>query len=312
MLHDLLPPDLRGPATTITPIAAGLSGAGVHRVDAAGQSFVLKVAGENESAIDWRRALHVQRLAAEAGVAPRIVHVDEAARAVLTAFVTDRSFATFYRAPATSRAALALLGDTVRRVHAIPPPADAEPSEPGGLLRRVWSEFLADFAVPPFVQEALQRVLDAETGDRERPRVLSHNDLNPTNLTYDGRTIWVLDWAASGLNDPFYDLATLAMFLRMDDETVRGLFSAYEGRAIDAIPARFADVRRLTRVLVGSLQIHLARQMKHPGFTGAEADAPSPSLGEFYAGLQTGAWRLGTPEGQWAFGLALFKESLAG
>lgn len=31
-LEDHLPPDLRGPATTITRIAAGLSGAGTYRV----------------------------------------------------------------------------------------------------------------------------------------------------------------------------------------------------------------------------------------------------------------------------------------
>ncbi len=34
-LETHLPPDLRVPTTTITPIAAGLSGAAVYRVDAA-------------------------------------------------------------------------------------------------------------------------------------------------------------------------------------------------------------------------------------------------------------------------------------
>ena len=43
-LEDCLPTELRGPATSITRIAAGLSGAGVYRVDAAGQMFVLKTA----------------------------------------------------------------------------------------------------------------------------------------------------------------------------------------------------------------------------------------------------------------------------
>src|SRR5688572_1157188 len=64
-LEHHLPPDLRGPTTTISPIAGGLSGAGVHRVEAAGQSFVLKVAGESESAADWHDTLRIQRLAAD-------------------------------------------------------------------------------------------------------------------------------------------------------------------------------------------------------------------------------------------------------
>src|SRR5262245_50849652 len=87
-VEDCLPPDLRGPATTVTRIAAGLSGAGVYRVEAGGQAFVLKVAGDAEDAGDWRRTLQVQRLAAAAGLAPRLVHVDEGRRAVVTAFVT--------------------------------------------------------------------------------------------------------------------------------------------------------------------------------------------------------------------------------
>jgi len=55
-VEDCLPADLRGPTSTITRIAAGMSGAGVYRVEAAGQSFVLKVAGEAENDTDWRRA----------------------------------------------------------------------------------------------------------------------------------------------------------------------------------------------------------------------------------------------------------------
>jgi hypothetical protein len=67
----------------------------------------------------------ITRIAADAGLAPRIVHVDEPGRAVLTAFVVDRSFPAFYRDPGTHEAALRQLGRTVRRIHALPIPADA-------------------------------------------------------------------------------------------------------------------------------------------------------------------------------------------
>jgi hypothetical protein len=53
-LEACLPADLRGPTTTITRIAAGLSGAGVYRVEDAGQAFVLKIAGEGEPLAGWR------------------------------------------------------------------------------------------------------------------------------------------------------------------------------------------------------------------------------------------------------------------
>lgn len=310
-LEDHLPPDLKGPTTTITRIAAGMSGAGVYRVEAAGRSFVLKVAAESESADEWRRALQIQRLAADAGLAPRILHVDEAGRAVLTDFVVDRSFATFYRTPSTHEAALALLGRAVRRIHALPVSGDAPLREPRAFLLQIWGGLSADFALPDFARQAIERALAEEPPPRDRALVLSHNDLNPSNLVYDGESIQLLDWAAAGPMDPYYDLATLAVFLRMDDGTCLRLLSAYDDGPVDALPNRFLYLRRLVAALAGTMMLYLARQMKHPGSGGADTLESTPSLGEFYQRMMAGALKIGTAEGQWAFGLSLLKTSLA-
>src|SRR5690242_15722429 len=119
-LEDCLPAELRGPTTTITRVAAGLSGAGVYRVEADGRAFVLKLAADAEPIEGWRRKLHIQQLAANAGLAPRVLHVDEARRAVVSEFVVDRSFLLFYGDPRTREAALAQLGQMLRRLHEIP------------------------------------------------------------------------------------------------------------------------------------------------------------------------------------------------
>jgi hypothetical protein len=79
-LEACLPEELRGPATTITPIAMGFSGAGVYRVECAEQVFVLKVGDAREAPTDWQHKRQMQQLAADAGLAPRVVHVDEARR----------------------------------------------------------------------------------------------------------------------------------------------------------------------------------------------------------------------------------------
>lgn len=310
--QDCLPPELRGSATTVTRIAAGLSGAGVYRVDAAGRSYVLKIAAENESAADWQRTLQIQRLAADAGLTPRIIHVDAGQRAVMTEFVTDRSFTAFYRDPGTHPAALTQLGRTVRRIHALPCPAEAPRREPREFLAQIWGGLQAGFALPEFVRAAVERVLAEEPPVGERTVVLSHNDLNPSNLVYDGERILLLDWAAAGPMDAFYDLAVLAVFLRMDEGTCLRLLAAYDGREPGELPGSFCYTRRLVAALAGTMQLYLARQLHHPG-AAASADTPATALalGEFYQRLRTGALKLGTAEGQWAFGLSLLKESLA-
>jgi aminoglycoside phosphotransferase (APT) family kinase protein len=309
-VDECLPPGLRGPATTVTRIAAGLSGAGVYRVEAGGEAFVLKLAGPMESEADWRWSLSVQRLAADAGVAPRIIHADEERRAVVTPFVEDRSLIALLREPATRQAALAQLGQTVRRIHAIPLPADARVWEARQLMTQIAGR-MHDFVLPPFARGAIERAAAEEPPPSDRPLVLGHNDLNPSNLVYDGQSILVLDWATAGAMEPFYDLAVLAMFLRMDEGTCLRLLSAYEGAAVAELPPRFRYDRRLVAAFAGTMSLHVARLVKHPGATGGETLEATLGLGDFYQQMRAGVLKLGTAQGQWAFGLALLKESLA-
>jgi aminoglycoside phosphotransferase (APT) family kinase protein len=316
-LEDCLPAALRGPDTTIARVSAGLSGASVYRVDAGGQTYVLKVSAADEPLDHWRRALEIRRLAADAGVAPRVVHADEARRAVLSAFVADRSFPAFYRNPATHEATLARLGRTLRRVHDLPIPAGAEARGAREFVAATWAGLgLADvaaphFAVPRFAAEMIEAALAEEPPPSERPLVLSHNDVNPSNLFHDGERIVLLDWEVAAPNDPFYDLAVVSLFLRMDAPTCERLVAAHDGAAPAPLPARFGYVRRLAGALLAATFMHLARQRGHPGATGAETLEATPSLADFYQRMLTGAASVATAEGQWAFGLALLKESVA-
>jgi aminoglycoside phosphotransferase (APT) family kinase protein len=310
-LQDCLPPDLRGPATSITRIAAGLSGAGVHRVEVDGRAFVLKVASDTENADDWRSTLQIQRLAASAELAPRIVHVDEGRGAVLSEFVADRSFVTLYRDPLTHDAAVDELGRTVRRIHMLPIPPDARARDPLAFLAQLRLS-LQGLPLPDFARRAIDRAQAEVPPPRDRPRVLAHNDLNPTNFIYDGEKLLLLDWATAGANDPLYDLAVVAVFLRMDQANSLRLLSAYDNdQPVAQLPARFAYQRRVVAALAGTAQLFIARQLEHPGASAADTFESVLPLGEIYQRLASGALRLGTPEAQWAFGLSLLKESLA-
>jgi aminoglycoside phosphotransferase (APT) family kinase protein len=310
-LEECLPADLQGLSPTITRVGAGMSGAGVYRVEAAGQAYVLKVSSEQEPLAGWRGKLRILELAASAGLAPGVIHADEARRAVLSAFVVDRSFAALFADPRTRPAALALLGRTLRSVHGLPPPPEAEWRDPRELLESQWSALERGFALPGFVGDAVGRVLGEPSPARERALVLSHNDVNPTNLAYDGERLLLLDWDTAGLNDPFYDLAAIAMFLRMDEPSCQKLLAAYGDGPVSELPAPFRYRRRLVAALCGTIFLRLARQSGHTGATGSEALEATPSLGEFYQQLRSGALSLASGDGRWWGGLALVKESTA-
>lgn len=302
-LHACLPAALRGPSTTITRIAAGLSGAGVYRVVAGDQVAVLKVA---DTPLD-AGTLAVQRAAAAAGVGPAVLHVDEDRHAVVSAFVADRGFPALWFDPATRADALARLATALRQVHELPVPAGLAPGDPLGLLTRLRTA-LADLARPGFVDDAAARVI-AEPAPDPGPLVLSHNDVNPTNLVFDGARVVFLDWDTAAPNDRYYDLAAIAVFLRMDEPTCRALVAAHDGAPCAALPARFDHDRRVIATLCGHAFLRLAHLAGHPG--GRPGLDDTIDLAEVYARFRTGALGPGTPDGQWRFGLALIKAALA-
>lgn len=306
--EDCLPAELRGPATAIARVSAGLSGAGVHRVDANGRAFVLKIAGDGTRADEWRRRLEVQRLAAGAGLAPRIVHVDEGRHAVVSEFVTDHGFLARLGDPRTREEAIVEIGRTLRRVHELPPPHDLEESSARDFLLRIWSGLAGSSFVPSFARRAVERAIAEQPPESARRLVLSHNDVNPTNLVHDGERLLIVDWDVAGANDPFYDLATVSVFLRMDPAGCRVLLGAYEGAAVDRIPPRFEYNRRLMAMLFAANCLAAARQGGHPGATGEETLTVTMPLGDFYQRLRAGSVNIATAAGQWLFGLAMIRE----
>jgi aminoglycoside phosphotransferase (APT) family kinase protein len=309
-LEACLPVELRGPGTTLAPVPAGLSGAAVYRVEAAGRAWVLKVAPPHEPLDGWRRGADIWRAAAEAGVAPHVVHVDEARRAVVTERVADRSFTARFFEPATRAAAIGELGAVLRRVHALPIPAGGTSPEPRARLGASWAG-LAGFPVPAWIGDAVRLALDEPPPPADRAPVLSHNDVNPSNLIYDGQRLMLLDWDSAGANDPLYDLAAVAVFLRMDDATSAQVIASHdEAPVATRLPWRFIYLRRMVAALCGSLFLHVARAGGHPGAGSDETFELAPTLGDVHERMRSGALRARTPEGQWQFGQALLKASV--
>lgn len=288
-LDDCLPPSLRGPDTKITRIAAGMSGAGVYKVDAGGASYVLKVGGDASAEL-LRRV---------EGVGPHVVHVDEARRAVVSELVVDRGLMPRLMTPATRTRTLQSLGTALRAVHDTPLPDGLAARDIGAILH------LADGVPKPgFVADAIAGMLAEPPPPIERP-VLSHNDVNPTNVVLDGEDrIRLLDWDAAGPNDARFDLATVSLFLRLAGDDLAALLAAHGDVVADD---RFHYYRRLCATACCSAFLHIARGKGHVGFEGQTRDGVL-SLAEVYARMRAGELSVATGEGQFAIGVALVKE----
>ena len=314
-----LPESMRGASTVVIRIAAGMSGAGVYRVHACGAEYALKITAASEPLDLWRAKVELQCAVGDAGIAPRVVHSDATRRAVLCEFVQDRGFIAQYWNPATQRETIDGIGSMLRTLHALPIDESMTAADPLQFLEQLERGIPANAQVPPFVSGALaalrrdtashQATRAADT--EESVKVLSHNDVNPSNLVFDGTRVMLLDWQTPAPNDRYYDLATAALFLRMDEERCRQLLSSYTGTVQHEIPARFNLLRRTAALLSGMASLQVARAGGHAGSTDPQSAHDTPSLGDVYAAMRTGSLQIGSPEGQWTFGLALVRESIS-
>jgi hypothetical protein len=271
-----LPPELRD--QPITRVGVGQSGAGVYAV---GDHHILKISPAPKLAI--------LRAAAAVGVAPKLVHVDEARDAIVMERVADPFPPLLARDP---QHAIALLGRTLRRTHDLPVPS-GEPVDPVGFLAALTLPEL-----PAWARATIDRVLVLPPPPRGA-LVFSHNDVNPSNLALADDRVVLLDWDTAGPNDATWDLATIAMFLRLRDDDCRSLCDAHGNVAFDD---RFVYERRIVAAMCGALFLTLAKE---------PFDDPGLSIGECHQQMRAGTLALSTPKGRWAFGLALVKAAAA-
>src|SRR3569832_2233305 len=237
-LLSLLPEERVGAVENIEPITMGLSGAGVYAGSAARGAFVLRVQASNVAADAFAGQLRLLQRVATAGIAPAIVHVDQPARAVVSARVAGRPLGAALADPAQRPQAFASVIDSLRALHALDT-TDVVTSDPVAYAR----------ARPGFPDwAALQPVIDGADAAlaRDARRVVSHNDMNPGNILWDGTRAWLVDWEAAGLNHPHYDLAAFAMFLRLENNSAFEQTTQHNNAPLaEQARATFKALRRL-------------------------------------------------------------------
>jgi aminoglycoside phosphotransferase (APT) family kinase protein len=147
------------------------------------------------------RELH--RLASEAGIAPRIVDADSRDRWLVTEYVTGR---LWMEPDFANPERLARLGDTLRRLHELPPPDIGRfdlLEALAGYTGRVGAEpSNLDYAA------AAWRVSGAD----DRPVAILHHDLHGSNLIENAGGLVLIDWECAAVSDPLLDVACILSY----------------------------------------------------------------------------------------------------
>jgi aminoglycoside phosphotransferase (APT) family kinase protein len=307
LLHHL-PADRVGVVQHLERIDVGLSGASVHLVTTSRGAYVLRIQSGTLDDADFALQMRILRRAAEAGIAPAVVHVDDAARAVVSVRVPGVPAAVAAANPGQRERVFASIVDRLRVLHALDA-SDVAERNPVTYARAAWESARERPGFPRWAA-ALAPVFDAleATLGRDPRRGVNHNDVNPVNVLWDGERAWLVDWDAAGLGHPYFDLATLAVFYRIDDAQAFELARLHDGvPPDDRARETFRALRRLAALLCGVTFLGLVDDL-------AVRPAPSvsdvPSLEAVYAALRAGELDLKTARGRASFGLALLAQGV--
>ncbi len=207
-------------------LTAGLSSALVFRIVVKGNPYLLRIITRTDDMGDPTRQFACMKMAAEAGLAPRIWYTSIEDRISITDFVEARPF--------RMGEAKAELAELLRKLHSLPPfPKVMTFQDTADRLLRKFQE--AKILPERMTEELFKQYsrVAAVYPRNDQDLVSCHNDLKPENILFDGDRAWLVDWEAAFLNDRYADLAIVANFLVKDDEDEADYLRSYFGETAD-------------------------------------------------------------------------------
>jgi thiamine kinase-like enzyme len=185
----------------------------VFRVDAGGESYCLRIAGQGtEDYIDRKVEAHNAQVAARAGVSAEVLFFDPADGLMLARFLdgtttmTPKGFLATPGAPGRAARAFRQLHDCGEAFQ-FRFELFAMIDDYLGILAKRGAQLPEGYHDVVTEAQAVRRALDAH------PAKLApcHCDPLCENFLDDGRRMWIVDWEYSGMNDPIWDLGDLSV-----------------------------------------------------------------------------------------------------
>jgi aminoglycoside phosphotransferase (APT) family kinase protein len=295
------------PIGAIAPVPGGASGASAFRVEVGGRRYLLRMEGHPSPLRNPHQYLSM-RIAADAGIAPKIHTIDEASRVAVMDFIDEQPLQHY---PGGPRALAQALGELLARVQATPPfPRFVEYPD---IVARLWAHVCRTGLFAPGVldihTEHLARIRETYVRDPENS-ASSHNDPLPRNILFDGKRLWLIDWESAYRNDPLVDVAIMLDNLAASPELEDVLLRAWLGRAPDkSLREQLVPVRALTRLYYAGVLLSASAAA---AWAMGDTDLSAPTPAEFQQAIRDGRFKPGTPVTKHVLGKMYLASFLSG
>jgi hypothetical protein len=295
------------PIGGVTVMTGGVTTASVYRVEVGERRYLLRIEGEPSPLRNPHQYISM-RIATEAGIAPQIHYIDEAARIVVIDFVEHQPLKTYPGGPCALAQAL---GELFSRVQATPVfPYYVNYAD---IVARLFAHVRRTglFAAGLLDAHVERLELIRKSYDAGLTRLVSsHNDPVPGNILFDGERLWLIDWESACRNDPLVDAAIVLDHFARSEELEDVLLKAWFGGAPDeALRARLAPIRALTRLYYAGVMLSASAAASWDK-DGTDLSAPTPE--QFRLAIDEGRLKRGAAETQHILGKMFLASFLSG
>jgi aminoglycoside phosphotransferase (APT) family kinase protein len=161
--------------------------------------------------LDREREIALHTAAAQAGIAPHIVHAAPDRTSLITEFVEGRLWTPHYFSRMRD---LRSLGARLRNLHSLPAPASVARFDPMAAARR-YADRIVQHEPPEAVRihALMERGAEAleHSHAAQRPPCIVHCDLHHGNVLTADR-VYFIDWEYAQVGDPLLDLACVMSY----------------------------------------------------------------------------------------------------
>ena len=189
-------------------LGGGLSTSVLYPLVVEGRHYVARITDPDDPHNNLAHEYAVMHAVNQLGIAPHLYYADASAGIAISDFVAGQPLFPWQedRPPLPH-----LLADAVRTLH-------DSPALPKSHSIFEKAQTIFGWLPEPFRQQSL--VAEAGTRMNEFATLIhdpaylrpGHGDLNPGNLLFDGARLWLIDWAAAGQENYYFDLACCTNF----------------------------------------------------------------------------------------------------
>lgn len=213
-------------------LSQGLSGAVLYKLEIGEKVYIARLSDPNDPHQNLEREFAAMQLAAKEEIAPQVYYANSQTGLVLMDYIEPASFSA---AAFREAGRVECFAQMLRKVHEGEPfLADSSMFEKVEAIYALLPEDLQEgdlFRQGLALKQRLEPLL-SDSADLKP----CHCDINPTNVLWDGKRFWLIDWGLASEQNFYFDLACWVNFFGFYSERLaKGFLEAYFGRELNSV-----------------------------------------------------------------------------